>query len=136
MNTDFLDAHKRHWEDAELFRANLRIANADHLYGMSAECGLKKLMIAFGMQVDSSGTPTKPDKKHADEIWIRYETYRSGHHQGVGYGLGFPNPFANWNVRQRYSKRSEFDEARLSEHRKGAQAVRSLIAKARKEGLI
>lgn len=47
MNTDYLDAHERHWDDAELLKATARHANADHLYGMSAECGLKCLMIKF-----------------------------------------------------------------------------------------
>ncbi len=43
MQADFLDAHERHWQDAELLLTNQRLANADHLYGMSAECGLKRL---------------------------------------------------------------------------------------------
>lgn len=49
MKTDFHDAHERHWDDAErLFEAQ-RWANADHLYGVAAECGLKWLMVHFGM---------------------------------------------------------------------------------------
>lgn len=43
MQSDFLDAHNRHWQDAEqLFEAQ-RWANADQLFGMAAECGLKSL---------------------------------------------------------------------------------------------
>lgn len=49
MVTDFMDAHHRHWEDAELLFNASRWANADHHYGMVAECGLKRLMIVFGM---------------------------------------------------------------------------------------
>lgn len=59
MNPDFLDAHDRHWNDAEYLFAALRWANADHLYGLSAECGLKRLMIAFGMPVTTSGNPQR-----------------------------------------------------------------------------
>jgi hypothetical protein len=40
MNADFLDAHYRHWQDAELLFGRGRLANADHLYGLAAECGL------------------------------------------------------------------------------------------------
>ena len=47
MNEDFLDAHMRHWTDAELLYAAQRWANADHLYGISAECGLKGLTETF-----------------------------------------------------------------------------------------
>nr|VFK54807.1 MAG: hypothetical protein BECKTUN1418F_GA0071002_105616 [Candidatus Kentron sp. TUN]VFK55380.1 MAG: hypothetical protein BECKTUN1418D_GA0071000_103118 [Candidatus Kentron sp. TUN]VFK60455.1 MAG: hypothetical protein BECKTUN1418E_GA0071001_105815 [Candidatus Kentron sp. TUN] len=47
MNADFFDAHNRHWQDWEQLFASERWANADHLYGMAAECGLKCLMQAF-----------------------------------------------------------------------------------------
>ena len=43
-DTDFADAHRRHWEDAELLHDHGRWANADQLYGFSAECGLKAVM--------------------------------------------------------------------------------------------
>jgi hypothetical protein len=74
MTTDFLDAHKRHWEDAELLFTAARWANADHLYGLAAECGLKRLMCAFGMEIDSaSGSPArKKDRVHADCIRYRH----------------------------------------------------------------
>jgi len=97
MQADFLDAHARHWDDAErLFEAQ-RWANADHLYGIAAECGLKRLMHAFGMNVDpTTGGPIKPkDWKHANNIWARFESYRSGYAQGVSYGLPLNNPFDN-----------------------------------------
>lgn len=44
LGTDFVDAHERHWRDAELLWQHQRWANADQLYGLSAECGLKALM--------------------------------------------------------------------------------------------
>ena len=40
-SADFSNAHNRHWQDAELLFCDRRWANADHLYGFSAECGLK-----------------------------------------------------------------------------------------------
>ncbi len=35
MNADFLDAHERHWDDAEILLAQNSLPNADHLYGLS-----------------------------------------------------------------------------------------------------
>jgi hypothetical protein len=68
MNIDFLDAYLRHWEDAEALFGSERWANADHLYGLAAECGLKRLMIAFGMPVTTSGDPQhRNDRVHADQ---------------------------------------------------------------------
>lgn len=62
MKADFLDAHERHLIDAKQLYNAARIANADHLYGLSAECGLKQLMYCFGMSLDASGCPSKRDK--------------------------------------------------------------------------
>lgn len=138
MPTDFLDAHERQWQDAELLLDNQRWANADHLYGMAAECGLKRLMVAFGMPYDSSGgRPTeKKDIKHADQIWVRYEAYRSKHHQGSGYPLPNANPFSNWRAEQRYDHHTQFTDATARDHRAGVEEVRKLLKKAEREGLI
>ncbi|WHF34964.1 hypothetical protein [Aeromonas salmonicida] len=53
MQADFLDAHARHWDDAESLLQAQRWANADHLYGMAAECGLKQLMRVFMYRIFS-----------------------------------------------------------------------------------
>lgn len=138
MQADFMDAHERHWEDAQrLFQAQ-RWANADHLYGMAAECGLKRLMLAFGMPFDTvkDRPRERSDQVHADGIWARFESYRSGHYQGTAYALPADNPFSNWNVSQRYAHQSHFDQAHAQAHQSGADIVRKLIKQARKEGLI
>lgn len=136
MQTDFRDAHERHWEDAELLFEQSRWANADHLYGLAAECGLKRLMIAFGMKVAAGGGPQLPqDRVHADQVWDRYETYRSGYNRAT-YILPNTNPFADWHIGQRYAHRSDFDQDRAQRHRNGAETVRKLINKAEQEGLL
>lgn len=138
MNSDFKDAHERHWEDAELLYGNQRWANADHLYGMAVECGLKHLMIAFGMPIGRTGNPSRQDDwVHANGIWARYEAYRSGHPQGTRFALPpGGNPFSNWTASQRYAHRSNFNRARVNQHRQGAQQVRALLQRAVLEGLI
>lgn len=138
MQADFLDAHERHWDDAERLLHAQRWANADHLYGMAAECGLKRLMMRFGMAISPvTGSPTdNKDWKHANNIWTRFESYRSGKVEGSGYGLPAPNPFDHWDVSDRYAHQSNFDQARAQGHRAGTQTVRSLIAKAQNEGLL
>lgn len=138
MQADFLDAHERHWDDAGcLFQAQ-RWANADHLYGMAAECGLKRLMLAFGMSFDATkDRPAKPDDRvHANGIWARFESYRSGHAQGTGYVLSADSPFEDWDVSDRYAHRSSFDQVRAQAHQAGAAAVCRLIQQAQREGLL
>lgn len=138
MQADFLDAHERHWDDAESLLHVGRWANADHLYGMAAECGLKRLMIEFGMKtIPKTGSPAdKRDSRHANDIWDRFESYRDGKVEGSGYILPRANPFDNWNVSDRYAHQSNFDQARAQSHKAGAQDVRALIAKAQREGLL
>lgn len=138
MTADYLDAHERHWVDANgLFNAQ-RWANADYLYGIAAECGLKRLMLAFGMPYDTaSDRPSqRNDLQHVNGIWARFESYRCGHHQGAGYALTASNPFADWDVAQRYAHQSNFDRTRAEGHQGGATLVRSLVQKAKREGLI
>ncbi len=138
MNTDYLDAHDRHWDDAERLYAAHRWANADHLYGMAAECGLKRLMLAFSMRFDRArDKPSgKADIVHADGAWARYDSYRCGHHRGVAYALTACNPFSDWHVTQRYAHQNHFDAARASAHQAGAGQVSQLVRKATLEGLI
>lgn len=138
MNADFLDAHERHSQDADLLFNSQRWASADHLYGMAAECGLKRIMQAFGMQLNpKTGSPAlRDDWVHADGVWARFESYRSGHHQGASYALPTPSPFSDWHVSQRYADRSNFTASRAQSHKGGANLVMGLIKKAHFEGLI
>jgi hypothetical protein len=138
MNCDFYDAHQRHWDDAEQLYTAERWANADQLYGLAAECGLKKLMLLFGMPFDSvrDSPQNFSDRVHANGAWDRYETYRSGHHAGTHYGIAEPNPFADWDISQRYANQSLFDMAYVNPHKFGAKKVNEMIKKAMLEGLI
>lgn len=138
MVTDFHDAHLRHLSDADTLYIAQRWANADHLYGLSAECGLKALMLKFGMLFDNrKNKPTnRDDMIHADKIWTRYESYRSGHHLGINYQLTTNNPFASWEVNQRYEHQSSFSQHRVDPHKQGAECVKALVKKAQLEGLI
>lgn len=137
MNADFLDAHHRHMIDAEtLFQAS-RLANADQLFGFAVECGLKQLMVGFGMLVDAKGSPTKDkDWVHADKVWKRYETYRSSGGGGANYVLPNPNPYLDWRASQRYARSSDVLLPRVETHRTAAETVAALVRKAVLEGLI
>jgi hypothetical protein len=137
MPADFLDAHDRHWEDGEMLFEKEHWPNADHLYGVSAECGLKWLMRLFGMPCDPvSGDPRdKSDRVHADGVWDRYESYRCGRVEGVGYPLPAQNPFDDWSVSQRYEHRDHFGKGVAERHRRGALNVRRLVGAARRDGL-
>lgn len=137
MNADFLDAHNRHMDDGELLYQESRLANADQFYGFAAECGLKKLMSVFGMFVTTDGSPTnRVDRVHADEIWARYETYRSTSVHGANYALPSSYSFQNWRASQRYVNRNDILRQNVEAHRAAAGAIRALVKQAQLEGLI
>lgn len=134
MRIDFLDAHERHLDDADHLRNGARYANADHLYGVAAECGMKHLMAGFGMKVTNGDVPVA-DRKHADELWARYESYRSGHRLGARYVLASSNPFHDWSIHQRYAPRTSFDRSIVAPHAAAAHRVHVLVKQAKLDGI-
>ncbi|ATO35439.1 hypothetical protein DZA65_04384 [Dickeya dianthicola] len=138
MATDFEDACERHWQDAEILFHLGRWANADHLYGFSAESGLKKLMQEFGMPFDTNrDMPSeRHDQKHIDAIWSRYDAYRSGRYPGAEYLLSSLNPFDNWKASQRYSNQQQFTQIVAEKHRNGARQVQNILKQAKTDGAI
>lgn len=136
MNTDFTNAFTRHFNDAQFLLEKQRFANASQLYGLAAECGLKALMIKFGMQLKGNLPQDKDDKVHANGIWQRYQSYQSGHISGAGYGLTAQNPFSTWSVHQRYWKSSCVTEQHAQSHQQGAKDVETLVKKAQLAGLL
>ncbi|OOV34002.1 hypothetical protein BO91_02155 [Candidatus Synechococcus spongiarum LMB bulk10E] len=138
QDADFRDAMDRHWQDAELLYKKDRLANAEHLYGLSAECGLKAVMqCCLDMEMENN-MPPKDDRKHInDGLWDRYESYREG--RGARFSLPWQDdsfPFEDWNISHRYANRAHFGEDRLKKHRSGAEDVRKLVANLEKEGLL
>lgn len=119
-----------------------RVANADQLYGVSAECGLKRLMQYSGMKLvpDVSTGIDKPDdskdRLHVDKVWTRYQSYQQGRLAAFHYNLPVQNPFQDWSVHQRYVHRNDIDSSGLAGHRQGAETVRTLIEHAIKDGIL
>lgn len=133
---DFGDAHQRHWEDAELLFSEKRLANADHLYGFSAECGLKAVMEALGMGVDRKGKPTKPkDRVHIETLWTRFQSFASGR-GGAQYSRQLPSgtPFQNWSVSDRYAHRGYAVQSVVEQHRNAAAQICVVVNGARLDG--
>jgi len=114
------------------------LPNADQLFGFAAECGLKAVMQALGMQLDRDGRPQeKEHRRHINRLWDVFRSFCQGL-TGARYASELPkvNPFSNWSADQRYFRSSSscFDEARVDEHRAGALDVLKIVEKARVDG--
>lgn len=140
MNADFFDAHNRHFQDAEFLFLNNRLPNADQLYGVSAECGLKAIMKEMGMQVDpNTNSPSSAnDRKHINQLWVRFESYRGGYSNGAIFASILPstNPFSSWTISGRYANTTDFTQAMVEQHKNAAVMVKNLVKKAQLEGLL
>ena len=135
-SADFTDAHRRHWSDAQLLFRHARWANADQLYGFSAECGLKAVMRALGMPVETTGMPEKPEhRKHIQEIWPAFTTFAKGRSGARYLGmLSVGEPFSDWSHHNRYANRNQFPKPHVRPHRNAAWEVCRMVRQAAKDG--
>ncbi|MDI9349156.1 MAG: hypothetical protein QM537_04035 [Candidatus Symbiobacter sp.] len=136
MNADFKDAHERHWEDAEHLHEKELLANADYLYGLSAECGLKAIMQKCGMKLDGKGSPeNKEDRKHINELIPRYNGYRDKF-TTFDFEQLPPNLFKDWHVDHRYANRSNFTAQTVQTTYGDAFKIYELVRRAIINGLM
>ena len=121
MSTDYLDAAKRHMADAESLKPN-SWANADHLFGVAAECALKQLMTSLGMEVHPDGNPKDPGHTiHMPHIWSAFQSFAQGR-LAARYlrPLSTQNTFSSWAIEQRYAHRSDITPSQADHHHKAA----------------
>lgn len=125
MAPDFLDAHERHWEGAELLHDKGHWANSDHLYGLSAECCVKVFMVACGLSFP---------RKHLMALSNEYNIFASGY-IAPKYQLNL-NPFGNWNIGQRYENRNMISENVTKKHKDAVYHMRKILKTAKLDGII
>jgi hypothetical protein len=139
MQTDFNDAAHRHFEDAHLLERYAKIANADHLFGLSAECALKAVMQGLGMTLTHDGVPSnKQYRVHINKLWNQFSCFASGRNATKYAQCLDPNsnPFNNWTINHRYFHRSNITAQMLLDHKKGAQTAMNLLGQATLDGVV
>ena len=141
MSVDFGSASRRHWKDAVLLLANARPANADHLYGLSAECALKAVMVACGAPITASGDLVSgAHKVHVDKLWAEYHAVlhgRAGQRYLAPLGGSKENPFSEWGVEQRYFRESALPGGAVRvRHEKASRACQAVLDRAITDGFV
>lgn len=135
MEADFKNAFDRHREDADLLWNNERWANADHHYGVAAECALKALLITQGIQSQDGdiGNQQKKFRVHIDELWTRYHAFMQTKN---AYPLPETNPFKDWYIGQRYSNDKDITRAVTEPHRNAVNdTIYNIVKKAKLDGV-
>ncbi|MGF3217339.1 hypothetical protein [Streptomyces albidoflavus] len=140
----FAVASRNHYRAARLAaKEDLRIS-ADHLAGLAAECAVKAILIDFlGSRLNARNMPENPEvealyrvgntmkwKKqhgHLPELW-EHLTAVAHRRRGGGSGALFTqliwkNPFAHWDVGDRYCDGTAITKADIDQHLKAAYAL-------------
>lgn len=132
VQEDFSNAADRYWSDANTLHQSGRFATADHLFGISAECALKAIILKL------TGTSSLPGryKIHLPKIWDEFIAYRplTGIHPYAGM-LG-PNLFSGWDVGDRYGHDSQFPAPRATSHRAASLQANKVLEQARLDGVL
>jgi hypothetical protein len=138
MASDFKDAAARHMIDAEILFDKGHRANADHLFGIAAECSLKAVMVGLGMDTHSSGTPKdKAHKVHINLLWAAFHSFAQGR-MAARYleAIGTESPFSNWDIHQRYAPRGTFGATAVTSHRSAAHQCEQTMHQAQIDGIL
>ncbi|MEW6235687.1 MAG: hypothetical protein AB1656_09900 [Candidatus Omnitrophota bacterium] len=138
MPADYNDSSNRHWEDAEYLYADNRLANADQLFGLSAECALKAVMKGLGMSLSPAGSPQKQQHRvHINNLWDEFIAFVQSRN-GAKYAniaAANSNPFHDWDVAQRYYHRSDINQQNVDNHKQGALTARQVFQLAILDGV-
>ena len=122
---DFADAHRRHLEDAELLFDRERWANADHLYGLSAECGLKSVMESAEFW-EEPGNPPEKYRVHVHELWPLFVDWIETSCE-LWYEFPDDEPFCDWSHLDRYAHRGHFQSSEVQAHRDAAERIYRMV---------
>lgn len=136
VSLNFYDAALRHLGDANYLFADQRFANADQLYGQSAECALKAVMLALGMVMQDGKPQERKHAVHIDKLWSEFITFANGRN-GTHYASAFlSNPFMDWSINQRYVKGSDILLGVVEAHQAGAEQAHSCLSQAILDGVV
>ncbi len=120
---DYAQAALRHWQDAQLLEEHRRIGNADQLYGLAAECAIKKVLVQLPLFAPD-GSLQKEFKYHINLLWDK-----AGHQSIAKAAPRLPsllqsnNPFSDWKIDQRYEAEGAIRAKQLQSHREWAKRL-------------
>ena len=125
---DYQNASKRHLDDAELLfiQTPSRVANASHLFGVSAECSLKAIARNSNPTAVFGGRNGHIPQLFAELTNVAPAIFgNSDLVIDIGSIKGY---FSSWKVEQRYHAQSNFVEATVTQEQIGANQAHLLMS--------
>ena len=148
MPTNYPESAKRHLQDAEYFWVSgdaARLPNASQLFGFSAECALKAVLIGLGVPTNPAhgGVASTQQFGHLPGLWQQFAAYAGGQLGGKYLAVlqpvaGTVEPFANWSVHDRYAPDAWLAARNpsVTNHRSGARVCAALLELAQDDGIV
>ncbi len=141
---DFKSAAKRHFADAEFLESQGRSANAGQLYGFTAECGLKALLVAHGVPTELNGDiRIRPKTGYREHIPVLSQAVATltvfpdgrtaTHYLSMLPGLA---SFNDWSIDHRYWIESVVPSGSLPNWREAARQVSGMLDVATVDGVM
>jgi hypothetical protein len=126
---DFWGASRRHLGDANFLYNSGRLDNADHLFGLAAECAVKYALLCSGVKADPPRGIEQRFANHIDKLRNEASQYlQSRKALNLAALLLDPGYFANWKVHDRYEADNFVDRNRCTLHACHARATVNLVA--------
>ena len=124
MLEDYAAAAIRHFRDGDLLEGNRRVANADQLFGFTAECAVKSVLVELAGFL-AGGRLAPAYYKHINQLWasVPLQSIQRRHRGLVVVLKGLPQPFADWSTDQRYGPDGVVTDDAIGRHRQAAARV-------------
>ncbi len=114
---NYSSAAFRHWDDAQLLEKEKRVENADQLYGLAAECAIKKALVELS-SFAKAGMLNESYKRHINELLDKVNLQSlQKRYPGLHACLKADNPFSDWHVNQRYVAGGVISLEKMQKHR-------------------
>lgn len=113
----------RHWRDAQLLERENCVENADQLYGLTAECAIKKALVELPAFANS-GKLHLDYKEHINVLWsrVKHQSLQKRYPDLLAF-LKATNPFSDWDMEQRYAADSIVSSEAIQRHRNTAKRL-------------
>lgn len=152
MPVHYGESSHRHFDDGCFLQADRRHPNADHHFGVAAECAVKALLVGLGVRTDAAGNIDRPYRRHMGELFeptpgaqtnlcAEFSAFVRGR-SGARYlprlpdGETLEDLFEDWSIDQRYVESCDIRPARVHDHFRAARALLVCLERAESDGVV
>lgn len=147
-SVNYLESARRHFQDAGTLLGGSRQANAGQLFGIAAECGIKAILVASKVPVDTEGSIDRlPGVKgkgfkdhwpHLGQALIDLVGAIPDSRTATTYLSALPNlaHFSDWRIEHRYWRDAALPLASVALWQSAAGEVMAVLDQAKEDGVL